>query len=168
MRPGIGQRKFPKNTSRIETATFQLAAQSLNQLRDRDVGIPKYVQSESLAFEPCAFQIGMANVELIRYKPQRIDQIPAELIQIGSKTRSEIHKIINSICKMNELLTLKEDILNTGHITVINYTQYFIQNFLNSSYLIWRKKLLGITGVYFDVTDIIVYWSLVLRSANTL
>jgi hypothetical protein len=52
----------------------------------------------------------MANVELKRYKPQRIDEIPAEIIRIGSTTRSEIHKIMNSICKINELLTLKEDI----------------------------------------------------------
>jgi len=63
----------------------------------------------------------MVNVELRRYKPQSIDQIPAELIGIGSTTRAEIHKIINSLCKMNELLALKEDILNTGHVTVINY-----------------------------------------------
>jgi len=46
--------------------------------------------------------------------------------------------------------------------------QYFIQNFLIKSYLLWRKKLLGITGVYFDVTDIIVDWSHILGSSNTL
>lgn len=63
----------------------------------------------------------MANIQLKIYKPQRIDQIPAELIRIGSTTRSENRKIIESVCKMNELLTLKEDILNTVYITVINY-----------------------------------------------
>ena len=120
MRQGRGQRKIPNNTSRIETATLRLATYSLNQLRDRDVRIPKYTQSESLVSEPSAFQIGMANIELKKYKEQCIDQMPAKLIGIGSTTRAEIHKIINSICKMNELLALKEDTLNMGHITVIN------------------------------------------------
>lgn len=54
-------------------------------------------------------------------RTQCIVQIPAELIGIGSKTRAEIHKNINSVCKMNELLPLKADILSTGHITAINY-----------------------------------------------
>jgi len=69
---------------------------------------------------------------------------------------------------MNELPTLREDILNTGHITVKNYMQYFIPNFYYQFLYRTQKKLLGITGVYFDVTDIIVYWSHVLGSSNTL
>jgi hypothetical protein len=85
----------------------------------------------------------MANVELKKYKPQRIHQIPAELIRIGSTMRSEIHTVINSICKMNELLTLKEDILNTGHITVKNNMQYFIQIFIINSYVVFKKNYWG-------------------------
>jgi len=62
--------------------------------------------------ESSVFQIGMAIVELKSYKLQRIDKIPAEIIRIGSTTSAEIRKIINYIYKMNELLTLKEDVLN--------------------------------------------------------
>jgi hypothetical protein len=163
VRPGIGQRKIPKNISRIEKATFRLEAQCLNQLGDRDVGIPKYREYESLESEPCAFQIGMANVELKRYKTQRIEEIPAELIRIGSTTRSEIHTIINSICKMNELLILKED------ISLLKTTSNISSKICVSILISYaNKNLLGITGVYFDVPDIIVYWSHVLGSSNTL
>jgi hypothetical protein len=41
---------------------------------------------------------------LKRYKSPASDKIPAELIQAGGETlRSEIHKIINSLCNKEEL-----------------------------------------------------------------
>ena len=107
----------------------------------------------------------MAIVELKSYKLQRIDKIPAEIIRIGSTTSAEIRKIINYIYKMNELLTLKEDVLNHCYKLHTTLHPKFSYQFLSH---IEKKKLLGIAGVFFDTRDITVNWSHVLGSSNTL
>jgi hypothetical protein len=54
--------------------------------------------------EPSDSEVEMAIEKLKRHKSPGIDQIPAELISAGGKTsRSEIHKLINSICNKEEL-----------------------------------------------------------------
>jgi hypothetical protein len=53
--------------------------------------------------EPSAFEVETAIEKLKRYKSAGIDQIPAELIQVGgSKICSEIHKLINSLWEKEE------------------------------------------------------------------
>jgi len=48
--------------------------------------------------ESSAFEFAMATGKLNRHKFPGIEQMPAELIQAGSRTiHCEIHKIINSI-----------------------------------------------------------------------
>ena len=60
--------------------------------------------SETLLAERSAFEFKMAIENLKRHKSPVIDQIPAELIKPGGRTiRSEIHKLINSICNNKEL-----------------------------------------------------------------
>jgi hypothetical protein len=54
--------------------------------------------------EPNAFEVEMAIEKLKRLKSLGIDQIPAEFIKAGGRTtRSEIHKLDNSILKEEEL-----------------------------------------------------------------
>jgi hypothetical protein len=48
--------------------------------------------------EPSAFEVKMATGNLKRHKSSGIDQISAELINVGGRTfRYKIHKLINSI-----------------------------------------------------------------------
>jgi len=60
--------------------------------------------SEPLLAEPSAFEFKMGIENLKRHKSSGIVQIPAELIKVASRTiRSEVHKIIYSICNNEEL-----------------------------------------------------------------
>jgi hypothetical protein len=59
---------------------------------------------EPLVPELSAFEVEMAIEKLKRHKSPGIDQIPAELIKAGGRIiRSEIHKLIISICNKEEL-----------------------------------------------------------------
>jgi len=54
--------------------------------------------------EPGAFEVEMAIEKLKRLKSLGNYQIPAEFIKAGDRTiRSEIHKLINSVLKEDEL-----------------------------------------------------------------
>jgi hypothetical protein len=55
--------------------------------------------------EPCAFEFEMAKEKLQRHKPPGTDQIPAELIKAGGRTRSEIHKLTNCLVSRSESRT---------------------------------------------------------------
>jgi hypothetical protein len=60
--------------------------------------------AEPLVPEPSDSEVEMAIKKLKRHKSPVIDQIPAELIKAGGRTtRSEIHKLINSIWNKDEL-----------------------------------------------------------------
>jgi hypothetical protein len=59
---------------------------------------------EPLAYEPSRLGFEIAIEKLKRYKSPGVDQIPAELIQAGGNTsRSEKHKLINSMWNKEEL-----------------------------------------------------------------
>ena len=54
--------------------------------------------------EPSAFEVEMAIEKLKRLKSLGIDQIPTEFIKAGGRTtRSEIHKLDNSILNEEQL-----------------------------------------------------------------
>jgi len=57
--------------------------------------------AKPLVPEPSLFEVEMAIDNLTRHKSPGTDQIPAELIKAGvrkfSRSRSEIHKLMNSI-----------------------------------------------------------------------
>ena len=67
----------------------------VNDVRQTDIHT-----AEPLMPEPSAFEIETAIEKLKIHKSPCIDQIPAELVIAGDgKIRSEIHYLINSICK---------------------------------------------------------------------
>jgi hypothetical protein len=60
--------------------------------------------AEPLVPGPSHREVEVTIVKLKKYKSPGSDQIPAELIQVGSETLvSEIHKLINSIWNKEEL-----------------------------------------------------------------
>jgi hypothetical protein len=58
---------------------------------------------EPLVPEPSAFEADSFIVKFKSYSSSGNDQMPAEPIQVGGKTRSEIHKFINCIWSKEEL-----------------------------------------------------------------
>jgi kynurenine formamidase len=71
----------------------------VNEVRQTEVHT-----AEPLVPEPSAFEFEMATVKLKRHKSPGIDQISAELIKAGHRIiLSEIHKLIISICNMEEV-----------------------------------------------------------------
>jgi hypothetical protein len=76
----------------------------LNVRRVSDVGQKEKDAVEALVCDPSPFEVKIAIGKLKKYKSPIIDQVPAELIQAGGETlRSEIHKLVNSICNKEEL-----------------------------------------------------------------
>ena len=60
--------------------------------------------AEPLLAGPSASEFKMVIEKLKRHKSSGIDQIPVEMFKAGGRTiRSEIHKLINSICSTEEL-----------------------------------------------------------------
>jgi sorting nexin-29 len=60
--------------------------------------------AEPFVPEPSASEVEVATGKLKRYKSPSVDQIPAELIQVGGETlRSEIHRLIKLIWNKEEL-----------------------------------------------------------------
>ena len=54
--------------------------------------------AEPLESEPSAFEVQMAIEKLKRYKLPGIDEVPLELVQLGSKAVcSETHKVADSM-----------------------------------------------------------------------
>jgi hypothetical protein len=79
-------------------------SQLLNVHGDNDVKQTEIHTAEPLVPEPSAFEVQMATEKLKRYKSSGIDQIPAELVEAGgSEICSEIHTLMNSIWKKEEL-----------------------------------------------------------------
>jgi hypothetical protein len=78
--------------------------QILNVLGVNDVRQTEIPIAEPLMHEPSAFEVEMAIEKLKRLKSLGTDQIPAEFIIAGDRTmRSEIHKLVNSVLKEEEL-----------------------------------------------------------------
>ena len=64
----------------------------------KDIGQTEIHTAEPLVPDPNASEVQLAIDKLISHKSPGIDQIPAELIKVGSRTISlEIHKHITSI-----------------------------------------------------------------------
>jgi hypothetical protein len=60
--------------------------------------------AEPIVPEPSSFEVQISIEKLKRFKSPDIDQIPAEMIRAGVSTlHSEIHNLINSIWKKEEL-----------------------------------------------------------------
>jgi len=60
--------------------------------------------AEPLVAEPSTFEVEMAIEKLNRYKLAGTDQIPAEIIQLESRTiHSEIHNLTNSVWNKEKL-----------------------------------------------------------------
>ena len=71
----------------------------VNEVRQTKIHI-----AEPLVPDPSAFEVGFAIEKLKSHKSPDIYQIPAKLIKAGGmKIRSEIHKLIISICNKEEL-----------------------------------------------------------------
>jgi hypothetical protein len=105
---------------------------------------------------------------LKNYKVPGSNQIPAELIQAGGETSwPEIHKLINSIRKKEELLhqwkksiivpIYKKDNKTDGNIyhgvSLLSTSYNILLNILLSRLVPYIDKLLEIINVGFDVTD---------------
>jgi hypothetical protein len=76
----------------------------LNVHRVSDVRQVEIHTAEPLVPEPSPFETEIAIAKLKKYNSQGSDQIPAELIQAGGEIlRSEIHKLIHSICNKEKL-----------------------------------------------------------------
>ena len=68
------------------------------------LGRKKHTQQSHWCLSPSAFEVEMAIEKLKRHIPPGIDLIPEEIIKAGvSSTRSEIHKVINSVWNEGEL-----------------------------------------------------------------
>ena len=79
-------------------------SQLLNVHGVNDVRQTEIHPAEPLVPEPRAFEFELTNKKLKSKKSPGIDQLPAELIKVGSRTiRSEIHKFIISIWNKAEL-----------------------------------------------------------------
>jgi hypothetical protein len=76
-----------------------LNVHGINYVRQTEIPI-----AEPQMPEPGAFEVEMAIEKLKRLKSLGNYQIPAEFIKAGDRTiRSEIHKLINSVLKEDEL-----------------------------------------------------------------
>ena len=72
-------------------------------LNVNDVRQPETHTAERLVSKPTTLQVQMSFKKLRRHKSSGIDQIPAEMINTGSRTlRSQIHELVNSIWNMEE------------------------------------------------------------------
>jgi len=70
----------------------------------KDVGQAEIHTAEPLVPEPSVFALELAIGKLKRHKSPGIDEIPAEMIKAGGGTTcGEIHKLITSIWKKEEL-----------------------------------------------------------------
>jgi len=79
-------------------------SQLFNVCGVKDVGQAEIYTAEPLVPEPSASEVESAIDELKSHKSLGIDQIPAELIEAGSRTVClEIHKLIACIWKKEEL-----------------------------------------------------------------
>ena len=100
----------------------------------------------------------MASEKLKRHKSPGTDQIPAELITArGNKIRSEIHKLISSICNKKELpeewkesVTVpiytkgdKTDCSNYGGIPILSITYKILSNILLSRLTPYAEEIIG-------------------------
>ena len=108
--------------------------------------------------EPVAFEVELAIEKLKSHISPGIDRIPAELIKAGSRTiRSEIHKLINSIWKMEKLpeawkesiivrIYKKGDTLIVG-ISLLSITYRILSNILLSRLTPYAKEITS-TGAH--------------------
>jgi hypothetical protein len=95
--------------------------------------------AEPLVPESRPFEDEITVANLRTYESPKTDQIPAELIQAGVETCSEIHKLINSVLSKESYLISRRSPLyqftrgaikltsNCQGITVINFIQNFMQ-----------------------------------------
>jgi hypothetical protein len=103
--------------------------------------------AEPFVPEPSSPEVEVAIGKLKRYKSPGVDQIPAELIQVGGRTlRSEIHKLIKLIWNKEELPhQWKESIVKPIHKKgdKTDCSNYRGISLLSTSYKILSKILLA-------------------------
>jgi hypothetical protein len=108
-----------------------------------------------------------------------VDQIPAKMIKAGGETlHSEIHKLIKLIWNKEELphqwkeSTVihihkkgdKNDYSKYQGISLLSTSYQILSNFFSLGYLHKQTKLLGITSVDFDATDLeLIRFSIFIR-----
>jgi hypothetical protein len=124
------------------------------------LGRLKYIRTaEPLVPEPSASEVEMSIEKLKRHKSPGTDQISAQLIKAENRTiRSEIHKLINSIWKKEELPEQwKESIIvpiyKKGDKT--ECSNYRVVSLLSTTYKILSNILLSRLTPYAD--EIIVW-----------
>jgi hypothetical protein len=83
----------------VETYTSLL----LNVRKVTDVRQKEIHTAEPLVLDPSLFEVKIALVKLKRCESSGGNQILAELIQAGGKTRFDIHKLNNSVWNKEEL-----------------------------------------------------------------
>ena len=127
-------------------------SQLLNIHGFNDVWQTETHTAESLVPEPRAFEVEMAIEKPESHKSQGIDQIPAELVKVGSRTiRSEIYKLITSVWKKEKLpVEWKESIIvptyKKGDKT--DYSNYRGISLLPTTYKILCSTLLSTLILY--------------------
>jgi hypothetical protein len=95
--------------------------------------------------EPSYFEVEIAIEKVKRYISPSIDQIPAELIQAGGDlSRSEIHRLINSIWNKKELPQQwkESNIVSTG-IYKTDHSNYKGVELLPTAYKILSNILVS-------------------------
>jgi hypothetical protein len=125
-------------SNRWKNHFFQLLfVHSVNDVRQAEIH-----RSEPLLHDPSPFVAKIAIANLKKYKSPGCDLIAAELIQAeGEILRSEIHKLIKSISKKEDLLNhWKESIIvpiyKKGDQTVVIIVGYHYYQFHAKFYLI--------------------------------
>jgi hypothetical protein len=152
------------NLSRCRKHFFQLfIVHGVSDVRQTEIHM-----AELLAPEPSSLEAEMAVEKIKGHKPRGIGQIPTEVIKTGGrKIRNEIHKLIKSIWKKEELPEeWKESIItpvykegdNTyfsiyrGISLFLSVTYKMLSITLLSRLTTYAKKLLRLIIVDFDAT----------------
>jgi uncharacterized protein with ParB-like and HNH nuclease domain len=129
-------------------------SQLLNVHRVSDVRQMEIHTAEPLVSHPGPFEVEVAIAKLKRYKSPGSDHIPAELIQTGEETlRSEIHKLINSICNKEKFPDQwKDSIIAPVHKKgdKTDCSNYRVISLLSTSYKILSNILLSKLSPYID------------------
>jgi len=133
-------------------------SQLFNVHRVKDVGQAEIHSRTTLVTQPSASEFQLAIDKLKSHKSPGTDQIPAELIKAGGRTICvEIHKLITSICKKDELPEeRRESIIIPIHkkgdktdcntyrsISLLPTTYKMLSNILLSRLTPYAKEIIG-------------------------
>jgi hypothetical protein len=146
------------DTQNILNSWKKLFNHMLNIHGVHDVSQMDIHTAEPLVSEPSLVEVEIATGKLKSYKSTGTDQIPAELIEAGAETYSEIHNLIYSIWNKEELpQQWKESIIvpvhkNGDKTDCNNYRGFYL---LTTAYKTLFKILLATLTPY--VNEVIVY-----------